>query len=234
MATLYVLSGGAAQAVVEKIGADFERETGHMIAPEFSAVGAMAAKLESGERADIVILTAALIDDLAARGLVRAASRGDLGKVGTGVAVRAGTPVPDVSNATALRGNMLAATKILCPDPAVATAGKVVMALLERLGIVAEARPKLQFFPNGYAAMGALAASSGSLEMGITQLTEIRANKGVTLAGPLPHDLQTKTVYSAALAAQAQEPEVAQAFLSRLAAPASRPILAAAGFEAEG
>ena len=34
----------------------------------------------------------------------------------------AGTPLPDVSSAHVLRGNMLAATRILCPDPAVATA----------------------------------------------------------------------------------------------------------------
>ena len=233
MATLYVLSGGAAQAVVERIAVAFELETGHTIAAEFSAVGAMAAKLEAGEPADLVILTAALIDSLAAKGLVRPGSRSDLGKVGTGVAVRTGMPLPDVSSATALRGNLLAATKIYCPDPAVATAGKVVMSLLDRLGIEAHVRPKLQCYPNGYAAMGALAASSGALEMGITQLTEIRANKGVTLVGPLPHGLQAKTVYSAAVTVQAQEPEAAQLFLSRLTAPASRSILAKAGFEVE-
>lgn len=233
MAILNILSGGAAQAVVESMAATFERETGHAIAAQFSAVGAMAAKLTAGEPADIVILTAALIDELIAKGWVKAGSRTDLGRVGTGVAVRAGTPLPDVSDATALRANMLAATKIVCPDPAVATAGKVVMTLLERLGITEEARPKLRFFPNGYAAMGALAASRGSLEMGITQITEILANKGVTLAGPLPQALQAKTVYSAGLAAQGQQPAAAQAFLAHLTAPAGRPVLAAAGFEVE-
>jgi len=233
MATVRILSGGAAQAVVERIAADFERETGHAIAAEFSAVGAMAAKLEAGEPADIAILTAALIDELARKGLIRPGSRADLGTVGTGVAVRAGTPLPDVSNATVLRANLLAAKRICCPDPQVATAGKVVMALLERLGIVDQARSKLQFFPNGYAAMGALAASRGLLEMGITQLTEIRANKGVTLAGPLPAELQAKTVYAAGLAVQAPQLEAAQAFLARLTAPASRPIFAAAGFDAD-
>ena len=231
MATIRILSGGAAQAAIERIAEAFGRETGHAIAAEFSAVGAMAAKLSAGEPADMVILTAALIDELTAKGLVAAGSRADLGRVGTGVAVRAGTPLPDVSNAVALRGNMLAATQIVCPDPAVATAGKVVMTLLDRLGIAAEVRPRMRFFPNGYAAMGQLAASSGTHELGITQITEILANKGVTLAGPLPHDLQVSTVYSAGLAAGSQQPDVARAFLARLTAPAARPILAAAGFE---
>lgn len=233
MATIRILSGGAAQAVVERITPVFERDTGHTVTAEFSAVGAMAAKLVAGEPADIVILTAALIDELTAKDWVVPGPRGDLGRVGTGVAVRAGAPLPNVSNIPALRGNMLAATCIVCPDPAVATAGKVVMAVLERLGIADEVRPRMRYFPNGYAAMGALASGSGALELGITQITEILANKGVTLAGPLPHELQAKTVYSAGLAVRAQQPRAAREFLARLTAPAARPIFAAAGFEVE-
>jgi molybdate transport system substrate-binding protein len=233
MATVRILSGGAAQTVVEKIAADFQRDTGHEVIAEFSAVDAMAAKLVAGEPVDAVILTAALIDDLMAKGFVTAGSRADLGRVGTGVAVRAGTPLPDVSSAEVVRGNMLAAGKIVCPDPAVATAGKVVMSLVERLGIASEVRGKMHFFPNGHAAMGWLAASSGTREMGITQITEILGNKGVTLAGPLPRALQAKTVYSAGLAARALEPDAAKAFLVRLTAPGARPILTAAGYEVE-
>ena len=233
MATIRILSGGAAQAVVERITPVFERDTGHTVTAEFSAVGAMAAKLVAGEPADIVILTAALIDELTAKDWVVPGPRGDLGRVGTGVAVRAGAPLPNVSNIPALRGNMLAATCIVCPDPAVATAGKVVMAVLERLGIADEVRPRMRYFPNGYAAMGALASGSGALELGITQITEILANKGVTRAGPLPHELQAKTVYSAGLAVRAQQPRAAREFLARLTAPAARLIFAAAGFEVE-
>ena len=231
MATLRILSGGAAQAVVEQVAERFRNETGHTVDAQFSAVGAMAAKLSAGEPADVVILTAALIDELIGKGLVVSGSRMDLGRVGTGVAVRSRAHMPDVSNDVALRANLLAARKVLCPDPAVATAGKVVLNLFARLGIVDEMRGKLQFFPNGYAAMGALAASRGALEMGITQMTEIRANKGVTLAGPLPGDLQVHTMYSAGLAVRSAAADIARAFLAQLAGPAARPILAAAGFE---
>ncbi len=108
------------------------------------------------------------------------------------------------------------------------------MNLVERLGIASQVKAKMQFFPNGYAAMRWLAASAGALEMGITQITEILPNKGVTLAGPLPDELQVKTVYSAGLIAQSQQPEAAQAFLARLTSPAARPILAAAGYEFDG
>jgi molybdate transport system substrate-binding protein len=233
MATIRILSGGAAQAVVERIAITFRRDTGHTVIGEFSAVGAMRDKVVAGEPVDVVILTAPLIDELVDKGLVSGA-RADLGRVGTGVAVRAGTPLPDVSSATTLRGNILAATRIVCPDPAVATAGKVVMSMLDRLGIAAPVRDRMQFFPNGYAAMGWLGRSTGMLELGITQMTEIRANQSVTLAGPLPDELQAKATYSAGLVARARDPDAAREFIKQLTAAEAKPVLAAAGFELGG
>lgn len=231
MATIRILSGGAAQAVVEKLSADFQRATGHEFSSEFSAVGAMKEKLLAGDPADIVILTASLIDGLIESGHVAPRSRADLGRVGTGVAVRAGSPLPDVSNARTLRGNILAASVIACPDPAVATAGKVVMNMLDKLGIVDQVRDRMRYFPNGYAAMRWLASSTGTLEMGITQVTEILPNAAVALAGQLPAELQEKTIYSAGLVASASQPYLAREFILRLTAPEAQPILAAAGYE---
>jgi ABC-type molybdate transport system substrate-binding protein len=76
-----------------------------------------------------------------------------------------------------------------------------------------------------------LAASDGRSEIGITQITEILANKGVTYAGPLPGDLQVKAVYSAGLAAKAANPAAARQFIARLTGAAARPILEKAGYE---
>jgi len=232
MGTLRILSAGAAQAVVEPVMAAFKQE-GHGFKAEFGAVGAMKARLLEGATADLIILSSAMIDELIGAGHVVAGSRADLGRVGTGVAVRAGSPLPDVRTVDVLRGNLLAATKIVCPDPATATAGKIVMSALERMGIADQSRPKLRFFPNGYAAMSWLAASGGALEVGITQNTEIKANKGVTFVGPLPDELQMKTTYSAGLAARADDAEGARSFIARLTGSANRAALKAAGYEFE-
>lgn len=231
MAVIRILSAGAAQAVVENIAAAYTRETGHAVQADFSAVGAMKARVVGGEAADIIVLTGALIDELIAAGHVARGTRADLGTVGTGVAVRTGAPLPDVSSAQALRSSLLAAMKIVCPDPATATAGKVVMQVLERLGISDQLAPRMQHFPNGYAAMKWLGDSRGTREIGITQITEILANPGVTYVGPLPGDLQSKTVYSAGLASRAEEPEAAREFIARLTSPAARQLLASAGYE---
>ena len=230
MATLSVLCAGAAQAVFTEIAEKFQRDSGNLVSADFGAVGAMRARVAAGDAADVIVLTAALIDELIEQGLVVAGSRVDLGRVGTGVAVRAGTPLPDVTDARVLRGNMLAATRIVCPDPAVATAGKVVMSVLDRLGIAGDVQARLQFFPNGYAAMNDLAHSQGLLEMGITQITEIMANKGVKLVGPLPAELQNIAVYSAGLASRSAHPEHSKELIRRLTGFNAQAVLSAAGF----
>ena len=55
-------------------------------------------------------LTDTMIDELIASGFV-APARFDLGKVGTGVAVRAGVATPDVSTADGLRATLRTATR---------------------------------------------------------------------------------------------------------------------------
>jgi molybdate transport system substrate-binding protein len=224
-----VHDAGAAQAVVEAVSAEYQRETGCRILGEFGAVGAIRQKVLDGAGADVIVLTAVMIDELTASGHVSSGSRADLGKVGTGIAVRAGTAAPDVSTAARLRERLLSASRIVCPDPAIATAGKVVLQVLERLEATDAVRPRLQYFPNGYAAMKWLAETGGRDELGITQITEILANPGVALVAPLPGDLQVRTVYAAGLAAGAADGGAAREFLARLAS--SRKVLAKAGYE---
>ena len=231
MATLRILSAGAAQAVTERIIEAFKRETGNDVVADFGAVGAMKAKVTAGEPVDVITLTQPMIDELVGAGSVEPGSRFDLGKVGTGVAVRAGSAVPDVSNAAALRSRIQSASAIVCPDPAFATAGKIVMSLLEKLGIVDEVRGRLQFFPNGYAAMAWLGKTSASDALGITQVTEILPNKTVAYAGPLPDEFQMKAVYSVGIAAKAAEPALAKDFVARFRAESAKALLKEAGYE---
>jgi molybdate transport system substrate-binding protein len=231
MATLRILSAGAAQAVTERIIEAFKRDTGAQVTAEFSAIGAMKARVTAGEAVDVITLSQSMIDELIAGGYVQQGSRFDLGKVGTGVAVRAGVALPKTGSAEELRATVLSATKIVCPDPATATAGKVVIAAFERLGIAEQVQDRLQFFPNGYAAMRWLAADGSARDLGITQVTEILPNKAVSYAGPLPDALQQKTIYSVGIAARANEPQLAKNFVGRFAS--ARSLLVEAGYELE-
>ena len=228
---LHVLSGGAAQGVVAALAAEFRTATGYEIDGTFGAVGAMQEKLLAGAPADVLILTRALTDELADAGQVVADTRADLGRVRTGVAVRAGDPTPDVRNPDGLRAALRSADAIYFPDPQRATAGIHFARVLESLGIATEVAGRLSTHPNGAVAMRELAKASGDRSIGVTQITEILNTSGVALVGPLPREFELATVYTAAVCTRAAAPEAARRLVALLAAEGRRPLREKAGFE---
>ena len=227
---LRLLSGGAAHGLVASLSAQFKSMTGLDIDGEFSAVGAMAAKLEAGDAADLVVLTRAIIADLAGRGLVVSDTVADLGTVETSVAVRAGDPPVSTPDASSLRAALLAAEEIFVPDTKASTAGIHVAKVLDRLGIANEVAGRLKVYPNGATAMRQLAASGAARAVGCTQSTEIISTQGVRLCDPLPDGYELATVYTAAVTSRAGQADAAKRLIALLTAADSRALRAKAGF----
>jgi molybdate transport system substrate-binding protein len=231
MIDLRILCAGAARGLVKAMEPTLVAETGTGVLGTFGAVGAMKEKLLAGEPCDVIVLTAAMIDGLADSGHVQRDTIAPLGRVATGVAVRAGESLPAIGDGAALAATLRAATGILFPDPARATAGIHFANVLKRLGVYAEVEARLVTFPNGATAMRELAQSSRPGQVGCTQITEIKYTPGVTLAGPLPGDYGLSTVYSVAVCTNAAQPQIAQLFAELLAGPASQGLREAGGFE---
>jgi molybdate transport system substrate-binding protein len=230
MTALHILSGGAAQGLVASLAPRFKELTGFGIAGEFGAVGAMADKLRSGTQADIVVLTAAIIANLARENLVLGASISDIGLVETAVAVRAGDPQVTANDAASLRIAFLAADAIFVPDTKVSTAGIHVAKVLQQLGIADVVSARLKIFPNGATAMRQLAETDSVRPIGCTQSTEIISTKGVTLSGPLPLGCELSTVYTAAVTTKAAAAQQAQSLIDLLTDADQRELRTRAGF----
>ena len=222
MKKLRILSGGAAQGLVEGSRPAFEAETGCTIEGTFGAVGAMRTRLLEGAPADLVILSRALIEGLARDGQVTGATAANLGTVETAIAVRQGDILPQVGDADALRAALLDADAIHFPDPEQATAGIHFAKVLRDLGIWDEVAARLKTAPNGATAMRALAASTSRRPIGCTQATEILATPGIVLVAPLPPGCALATVYTAATATKAQLPTEAARLMALLTDAAGR------------
>jgi molybdate transport system substrate-binding protein len=230
MSALNILSGGAAQGLVASLAPQFKAQTGLDIAGEFGAVGAMATKLRAGTSADIVVLTAAMIADLARENLVVPASISDVGLVETAMAVRTGDPKVSVQDAAALREALLTSDAIFVPDTKVSTAGIHVAKVLQQLGIADEVATRLRIFPNGATAMRQLALSDALRPVGCTQSTEIISTEGVVLSGSLPPGCELSTMYTAAVTVRAVNAGPAQILIDLLTDPDQRELLIRAGF----
>ena len=229
---LHVLSAGAAQGLVEALASRFRADTGVALCTTFGAVGAIREKLVAGQRCDALILTAAMIDELAASGQVVADTRAALGRVRTGIGVRAGDALPAIEDGASLTRALCAATDIYLPDPQRATAGIHFVQVLEQLGLHAELALRLRPFPNGATAMRAMAQSNAVKPIGCTQISEIKYANGVTLVGPLPREFELATIYSVAVWAEAQQAAKAERLVQMLSGSRVADVRAEAGFEA--
>jgi molybdate transport system substrate-binding protein len=230
MTGLSILSGGAAQGLVGSLAAKFKQQTDLDIAGEFGAVGAMATKLRTGTPADILILTSALIADLAREKLVVENSIADVGRVETALAVRSADALVSVHDAASLREALLAADAIFVPDTKVSTAGIHVAKVLAQLGIANEVENRLKIYPNGATAMRHMAESDARRPIGCTQSTEIIATMGVKLSGALPKGCELATLYTAAVTTQAAHAREAQILINLLTSADQRLSRERAGF----
>ena len=229
--TLSVLCAGAGKGLVLALAPEFTATSGIAIDGTFGAVGALRDNLLAGAPCDVIVLTAALVEALEQDGHVVPDSAALLGTVRTGIAVRAGEPLPDIHDGAALRATLASASRLFFPDPQRSTAGIHFAGVLKRLGIDGEVALRCATFPNGAMAMQALAESNRRGELGCTQATEIDYTPGVVRVGALPEGFDLATVYVAAVCAHARDRESARAFVQLLTGAASRDLRARRGFE---
>ena len=131
---LQVLSAGALKYVATGFAPQFTDETGDQVEFTFGTIGGRAASASpEGETADIIMGTAAAIAQMEQSGVLTAGSRVDLGRTLTGLCVRAGAPLPDISTPEQLQATLLAASAVAYTDPrAGGTSGIFLVGLLER------------------------------------------------------------------------------------------------------
>ena len=232
MISLHILSGGAAQGLVTQLSERFKAEQQCDIAGTFGAVGMMKDSLLSGTPCDVLILTDALIAQLTASGQLTAGSARNLGIVKTGVAVKSGEKAVDVSSPAALKAALQAARGIYFPDPIKATAGIHVMKVIRALGLEQELTGRLRPYPNGAAAMKAMAESDEPGLLGSTQATEIIFTEGVDLIASLPKEFELATTYTAAVCMQSSQAGKARALIDLMVSADVAALRMACGFEA--
>ncbi len=229
-AELTVLAAGATESTLRDMVGIFEKESGHTVKLTYGAVGALRDKIYAGEPADLTIVTPVIIEQLQSRGLVRPGAGVDLGRVGGGIAVRRGAPLPAIGTPEELKQALLAAKEVYYADPATATAGAYFLKVADRLGIGEAVRQKGRTARGGKEAMELMARSTADA-IGLTQVSEILSVPEVVLVGPYPGDLQTMTTYTGILLVRTPHPEAAEAFLRFLTSPPVQARFKQAGYE---
>jgi molybdate transport system substrate-binding protein len=223
MAATKVMASAAFREAYLELVPEFERASGHKVTTLWVPSVQMMSRLKGGETVDLVILSAASLDELVAAGIV--ANRVDLATSGIGIAVRAGAPKPDISSGEAVKRAVLAAKSVVYST---GPSGIYLAGLFERMGIAAQVKAKLKQV-QGEPAGGAVAR--GEAEIGFQQMSELLPVPGIDIVGPLPPDIQQITAFSAGLHVAAREADAAKALVRFLTAPAAAPVIRKKGME---
>lgn len=223
---LQVLSAGAIEPGLKAAVAAFEKQTGQLINITFNTAPELKKRMQAQPAFDVVIAPPAIMGEFAAASQL-AETRANVGRVGLGVAVRDGAPVPDISTVAALRQSLLAADSLVFNR---ASTGLYLEGLLQKMAIDAAVQGRTTRYPDGAAVMTHVIQGKGR-EIGFGAMTEILLyqGKGLKLVGPVPAEVQNYTSYTAAPLAASKQPVRAQAFVSFLAGPVAKPLFVAAG-----
>jgi len=228
-AELQALGGGAMAAPIKQMVAQFESSSAHKIAFRLGTTPELIKLATSGGPFDFGLVPREVYADAAARARFGSEAPINIARVGLGVAVRSGSPKPDISTPEALKHTLLKA-KSIATIPASA-AGAQVLATFARLGIADEmkAKTKAQQGPPQVVA----AVAQGEAELGVF-LVNVLTAPGLDVVGPFPKEIQQEVVFAAALAASPKEADAAKAFISYLLTPAATAIIKATGMTPGG
>ncbi len=227
-AEITVLSGGAIEPGLHAAAHAFEKQTGHTVKITFNTTPQILKRVGAGETFDVVIAPPGAVKNFTAAGKVEAGGV-DVGKVGMGVVIRPGAPVPDIASADAVKRAVLEAESIVFNR---ASSGLYFEGLLKKMGVYEQIEPKAARYATGAEVMEHVLKGKGR-EVGFGPITEILLykEKGLRLVGPLPAEIQNLTAYVAVAMSAGTNKEVAQALVRFLGGPVGKPLFVAAGIE---
>lgn len=218
----------AMKRVMTELIPQFERSSGDKINIEYGTVGAIIARLKAGDAIDVAVVTDKQLPGLTKQGLISAEGQAVVAKVGLGVFARKGEPKPPINSVDEFKDTLLAAKSIVYGDPKLGdSSGLATEAILERLGIAAEMKPKTKLVTAG--AKGETVAK-GEADIGFDQMSNIVVNPKIESLGSLPSTLQHYTNYAGGLVTAGKERDGAKAFIAFLTSPQARAVMKSNGF----
>jgi molybdate transport system substrate-binding protein len=218
-----VLSDGPLRPALVPIGEAFRRDSGHQVEFVFGPSPELHKKVADGEAADVLIIQPNFMAELVKAGKVVPGEHPVVGRVGLGLAARAGeAPARDITTVEAFKQVLLGADALILNNIA---SGNYFATVLERLNIVEAVKAKVVRLPAG-AARERLTQGKGN-DLGVSSIPLIKADKTLRLIGPLPPELQSHIFYAAAPMSNATSPQTVKAFIAFLVSPAAKALFAA-------
>jgi molybdate transport system substrate-binding protein len=225
-AEIRMLAAGAVKEAFLELVPQFESTSGNKVAATWTGSADIRKRIGAGEAFDLVIVGAPDIDAFVKDGKMMPGSRVDIASSGVGMAVKAGSPRPDISSSEAVKKALLSARAVAYST---GPSGVYVQRLFDRLGIADQMKDKSKQTAPGVRVAQYLA--NGEAELGFQQVSELVHEAGIDFLGPLPAEIQNVTVYSSGIPIGSNASEPAKALQAFLSAPSAAPIFRKNGMD---
>lgn len=218
-----VFASNSVRGAVEALLPAFERSGApgddHRVEIVFEPAKAILRRVAAGEAADVVLLGTPTLQELVQQGRVLADSVRALASSGVGVGVKAGAPHPKIDTLDDFTEMLLAAESIAHTTEG--ASGMYFSTLIDTLGLGERVRAKTRTRPGGL--VGEVLVAGGA-QIGIQQISELRAVPGVEVVGPLPSAIQKVFANSAGIFAACAQPGAARSLIDFLTGPEAAPV----------
>jgi molybdate transport system substrate-binding protein len=194
-AAIAFLCSTALKSSLDEMLPQFERATGNTVEPSYGPSARLTGRLTDGEVADAVVLTPPGFQQVVNLGKVDPDSRREIARSVTMVAVKRGTPRPDISTVEKFKRALLQAKSLAYSGPGAGASGAHAAKVIEQLGIAEAMKPKTVLGPGGPEGLIGSYLVRGEAEIGIQQDAELMAVPGVEIVGPLPGELGLITAF---------------------------------------
>jgi len=222
-AEIHIWTARAIATVLEEIGPQFERASGHRLNVYSGLPVDFEKRLKAGDPLDVLISSA--VDQWVKEGKLIAATRTAIARSGIGVEVRAGARKPDISSVEAFKRALLDAKSIAYLRGG---SGIYVHGLLQRLGIAEAVMPKVTRPESDIVSE---LVAKGEVDLGMVVITQILTTPGVELVGPLPAEIQSYVAFAAGISVNSKAPDAAKQLITFLTGPTAIPVIKAQGME---
>lgn len=225
-AELKIFGSRVTKVIVAEFAAQFEKTTGFKPVVIADVAQATKRKIEAGEAFDVAVLVDFQIDDLIKQGRLVADSRANLMKSGIGVAVTRGAPKPDIRTVEAFKRTLLDAKSITYLKEGASTIH--LRKIFTQLGLTEALKAKtVQTMTESVSEL----VAEGKVEIGIIVIPNIMSVPGAELVGPLPAEINSYVMFTAAISAQSPHQQAARELIKLLQSPAAAAMMKIKGLE---
>lgn len=206
-AQVFVLGSMATRGLLTELAARWGRGA----AVECTGGVDAARRVRGGEPVDLVVLAGGVMRALEAEGVLVPGSLVGVAVSDVAVAVRDGEALPDLSAADGVRRAVMAAGRT---GYSTGPSGDHLLRLLEGWNIRAALGQRLVQASPGVPVGRMLA--EGAVDLAFQQRSELMGVPGITIAGPLPPEIQARTVFTAGITRTSLRAEAAGEFIGFL------------------